>query len=53
MHPHPSGNTRPSPDDVKMTKLLDTALATIGVDLHDHIIVSPTGHFSFKESGLL
>lgn len=53
MHPHPSGDTRPSPDDVKMTKVLRDALATIGVDLHDHVVVSPSGYFSFKETGLL
>ena len=53
MHPHPSGDARPSPDDVKMTNTLRDALATIGVDLHDHVVVSPSDSFSFKEKGLL
>ena len=53
MHPHPSGNALPSPDDVKMTHKLRDALKTIEIDLHDHIIVSPSDAFSFKKKGLL
>ena len=53
MHPHPSGDAMPSPDDVKMTNKLRDALKTIEVDLHDHVIVSPSDAFSFKKKGLL
>lgn len=53
MHPHPSGDAMPSPDDVKMTNKLRDALKTIEVDLHDHVIVSPSDAFSFKQKALL
>ena len=53
LHPHPSGDPTPSADDVKMTKKLHTALTTVGVNLHDHVIVTPTDYFSFQQKGLL
>ena len=53
MHPHPSGDAIPSPADVEMTNKLRDALKTIGIDLHDHIIVSSSDAFSFKHKGLL
>lgn len=53
LHPHPSGDPMPSPDDVKMTNRLRDALKTVEVDLHDHIIVTPGAAFSFREKGLL
>lgn len=53
LHPHPSGDPTPSPADVTMTKQLGAALKTVGVDLHDHIIVTPTDYFSFQQKGLL
>ena len=53
LHPHPSGDPTPSPADVTMTKQLGAALKTVGVDLHDHIVVTPTDYFSFQQKGLL
>ena len=53
LHPHPSGDPTPSRADVEVTNRLRDALKTIDVDLHDHVIVTPTAAFSFKEKGLL
>ena len=53
LHPHPSGDPTPSGADVEMTKRLRDALKTIDVDLHDHVVVTPSDAFSFKEKGLL
>ena len=53
LHPHPSGDPTPSRADVEMTARLRDALKTIDVDLHDHIVVTPSDAFSFREKGLL
>ena len=53
VHPHPSNDPSPSRADVEMTARLRDALKTIDVDLHDHIVVTPSAAFSFKEKGLL
>lgn len=39
-HNHPNGNAMPSPDDLKITELVDRALSFIEVRLIDHVIVS-------------
>ena len=38
---------------VSMTARLRDGLKTIDVDLHDHIVVTPSAAFSFREKGLL
>ena len=53
LHAHPSGDPTPSRADVEMTARLRDALKTIDVDLHDHIVVTPSAAFSFKQKGLL
>lgn len=53
-HNHPSGDVTPSKEDLAITKRLREAGNILGIDLLDHIIVSPTGEtLSFKEKGLL
>ena len=39
-HNHPTGNALPSPSDVETTKRIAALLATLGITLLDHIIVS-------------
>ena len=53
LHQHPSNDPTPSRADVEITARLRDALKTIGVDLHDHIVVTPGAAFSFREKGLL
>ena len=53
LHNHPSNDPTPSRADVEMTNRLRDALKTIDVDLHDHIVVTPSSAFSFREKGLL
>lgn len=53
VHNHPSGNTRPSRADVEITELTVRALNSIDVKLFDHIIISPTSYYSFKEKRML
>ncbi len=52
-HNHPSGDPKPSEDDLEVTKRLTEAGKMMGIELMDHIIVSKNSHFSFKEEKLL
>jgi len=51
-HNHPSGNPRPSPEDLAMTKKLVEAAEIIGIPIVDHVIVTEqTGSYSFLDHG--
>ncbi len=52
-HNHPSGETDPSDDDLKITRRLSEAGKIMGIELLDHIIVTKTGYLSFKEQLLI
>ena len=52
-HNHPSGIAQPSPEDYVATDQARAALATIGVELLDHIIVADRDFVSLAESGYL
>lgn len=53
VHNHPSGNLVPSKADIDITKEIIRAVETIGVSVHDHIIVSSLSHYSFKSHRLI
>lgn len=53
VHNHPSGNTKPSKADIDITKHIMQAAAIVGVDLHDHVIISSKSHYSFKSHGII
>ena len=53
VHNHPSGDPTPSKDDVEMTRRIAEAARTVGVTLHDHVVIGRHGHYSFKSHGLL
>ena len=48
VHNHPSGDPMPSQADIQMTKSIVDVAATLGIGVHDHIIVGKNGHASFK-----
>lgn len=51
-HNHPSGRLEPSADDLTLTQRLCDAGRLLGIDVLDHIIVSPNGEYlSFIEAG--
>lgn len=52
-HNHPSGEAEPSDEDIKTTQQLIAAGILLGIPLRDHFIVTKTGHFSFREQGLI
>src|SRR6266403_4726823 len=48
-HNHPSGDLHPSPVDIALTQQLAAAGQLLGVTLRDHIIISKTDYFSFRQ----
>ena len=52
-HNHPSGITKPSESDKRITDKLSAALRLIDVNVLDHIVVGTEGHTSFADRGLL
>ncbi|MEO0899606.1 MAG: DNA repair protein RadC [Bacteroidota bacterium] len=52
-HNHPSGNLKPSKEDVALTQNLVDAALLFDIHIIDHIIVSSQGYFSFADEGLL
>ncbi|WP_372785536.1 RadC family protein [Phenylobacterium sp.] len=53
VHNHPSGDQTPSAADVEMTRKVVDAARTLGIAVHDHMIVGRTDVASFKALGLL
>jgi DNA repair protein RadC len=53
VHNHPSGDTTPSSEDRDVTRRLQRAGEILGIPLADHVIVSESGFFSFREHGIL
>lgn len=53
VHNHPSGDPRPSRDDIDMTNDIVDAGRKLGISVHDHLVIGATGHASFKTLGYL
>jgi DNA repair protein RadC len=53
VHNHPSGDPTPSTQDVKMTLDIIAIARSLGLTLHDHIIVGRDGHASLKAMRLI
>jgi len=52
-HNHPSGELKPSEDDLIITENLVKAGKLLGIDLSDHLIITKDGYFSFKEKKII
>ncbi len=50
-HNHPSGDPKPSQDDVELTRRLAAAGILMGIDVIDHVILADVRYYSFKEEG--
>ena len=53
VHNHPSGDPTPSKSDLTMTTRIEEAAKTIGVVLHDHVVIGKDAEFSFLSNGLI
>lgn len=49
VHNHPSGDHTPSTQDIIRTKKLIETAERLNIQILDHIIISPYGHYSMKE----
>ncbi len=52
-HNHPSGNLKPSPEDIRLTKQVREASNFMRIKILDHIILSDTEYYSFADEGML
>ena len=52
-HNHPSGNLKPSAQDIGLTKKLKEGFALFDILLLDHLIFTDNGYYSFADEGLL
>ena len=53
VHNHPSGDPTPSRADLEMTQEVKAAAQSLGIVLHDHLVVGNGRHLSFRREGLL
>ncbi len=53
VHNHPSGDPTPSESDITMTQRVEAAAGTMGIRLHDHVIVGQTCNLSFRADGYI
>ena len=53
VHNHPSGDPTPSAEDISMTNQIADAANTLGIALHDHLVIGRSREVSFKSQGLL
>lgn len=53
IHNHPSGNTKPSDADIYTTGRIEEACQLLGIKLQDHIIISKSEYFSFRQHKML
>lgn len=52
-HNHPSGNLKPSQEDINLTKRLKDAGRSLDISVLDHLIITDHSYFSFADEGLL
>lgn len=52
-HNHPSGNLKPSPEDLHLTKKLVSAGKLLDLPVLDHLIITNKSFFSFNDDGLI
>ncbi len=53
VHNHPSGDPKPSREDIEMTREIAKAAEALGIAIHDHLVIGRKGHASFRSLGLL
>jgi DNA repair protein RadC len=52
-HNHPSGNTKPSVQDIEVTEQIKKAGELLNIPLLDHLIITQDSFFSFKKSNMI
>jgi DNA repair protein RadC len=54
-HNHPSNDLEPSPDDIAITKKIIQASEIVGIQVHEHLIISMENdrYYSFADQGII
>ncbi len=54
-HNHPSNDLEPSPDDIAITRKIIRAAEIVGIQVHEHLIISMENdrYYSFADQGLI
>jgi DNA repair protein RadC len=52
-HNHPSGEPRPSPEDLAVTRQLVFAGRLMGITVHEHLIIGENRYYSFADEGAI
>lgn len=53
VHNHPSGDATPSRADIQLTRDIEKIGKSLGIVLHDHIIIAKKGHVSLRGEGVI
>lgn len=53
VHNHPSGECEPSGEDIKITDRLCEAGKLLDIKVLDHVVISESDYYSFRENGLI
>ncbi len=52
-HNHPSGNLKPSQEDIRLTKKINDASKLLDISLQDHLIIGDQAYYSFADEGII
>lgn len=53
VHNHPSGDSAPSQQDIRLTRQIVEVAKNLGIAVHDHIVVARDGYTSMRAQGLI
>lgn len=53
VHNHPSGDPAPSNEDIAVTRQLIFACKSVGIKVHEHIVIGDNRYFSFADKGYI
>lgn len=53
VHNHPSGDSKPSRQDISLTRDIIDVGKRLGIAVHDHIVIGRDGHSSMRSMGLI
>jgi len=53
VHNHPSGNLKPSEQDIELTKKISDAAKYFDINVLDHLIIGGGNYYSFADDGVL
>ena len=51
VHNHPSGNLQPSASDDSVTRKIKEVCQICEISVQDHIIIGPSGYYSYRDEG--